>query len=609
MYLPYALALALLLAPGPALGQAHKGGKRQEKPIFAWKLGPEDFAWFRVDRKQNGRVTARNSRTLGRYPRRVPTHGVFGWEVTGDPGYFQTWVLSLVPFSVGTSLRGLDKVREGDKKVRFVFGSLVNYGLVELRGKWTTVSVEGDKAVQEGAFKFYQPDRPVRMGRILFPKRKGKGSLLGFRLSIHRVFDFKKGVIEKIQAVLEGSLSGGGRGWQGPERAYKLENTYTFKEIFKHRYTGFKKDVVAAIEGGVKEIRGDLRRRGRFHRVNPRNRRDYEPGYIALALLTLVKAEVDRKDPLVLKCVNYLRKNPVLNTYSLGIALMAFEAYYAPLGERDDLIAGRITKPYLRHVPPGDLKIMKRWAKRLMDYVDPRVDKGYMARWRYVGERSYDNSNTQYAVLGLHSASLCGINIPPNYFRGAAAHFIKDQEKSGPFWPLPAVIHYVDLARMKKGGKNYGMRSTSKTQARGFPYIGNRGVAGSMTTAGLATLTIARSDAHLGRLGVKGMRSALNMGYTWLYKNFTVRENPGRGYTWHYYYLYGLERAMELAAIARLGDRDWYWEGAMQLLCARNPRRGGWEGLTDTCFAVLFLKKSQLPVVTGRSSRRRKKRR
>ncbi len=609
MYPRYAPAAALLLLAGFTPSPAQRPGQPREKAVFTWKLGPEDFAWFRVDRKQNGRVTIKNDRTTGRFPRRVGTHGVFGWEVTGDPGYFQTWELSLVPFSVGTSLRDLDRVKVGEKRVRFVYGNLVNYGLVELRGKWKTLSVEDGKAVQEGTFKFYQPDRPVRLGRRIFPKKGGRGSLAGMKLTVRRTFDARRGVIEKIHAVLEGSLSGGQRGWQGPERAYKVEDTYTFRKIFPHRYQGFEKDVIDAIRGGVREIRGDMKRRGRFHRVNPRNKRDYEPGYVALALLTLVKAEVNRRDPLVLKCLNYLRKNPVLNTYSLGIALMAFEAYYAPPGERDDLIAGRISKPYLRHVPPADLKIMERWTRRLENYVDPRVDKGYIARWRYVGERSYDNSNSQYAVLGLHSATLCGIKVPLNYFRGAAAHYIKDQEKSGPYWPMPAIIHYTDLPRLKKEGKSYGFRSTAKTQARGFPYLGNSGVAGSMTTAGLATLTIARSESHMGRVGIRGMRSALNSGYTWLYMNFTVRENPGRGFRWHYYYLYGLERAMELAGIARLGPRDWYWEGAIQLLCDRARRRGGWEGITDTCFAVLFLKKAQLPVVTGRSARRRGKRR
>ena len=605
MHPHYVLALSLLLPFGPASpSPASQAGKSKEKAYFAWKLGPEDFAWFGLDRKENGRLRVKNSRITGRFPRRAGTKGVFGWEVTGEPGYFQTGVLGLVPFSVGTSFRGLDQVKVGVKRARFVFGDLINYGLVELRGKWKTTSVEGGKATQEGSFKFYQPERPVRLGRIVFPKKRGRRSLLGFRLNVTRVFDYRKGVIEKIQAVLEGSFSGGGRGWRGPERPYKLEDSYTLKKVFPYRYKGFEKDVVAAIDGGVREIRSDMRRRGRFHGVRAGNKRDYEPGYVALALLTLVKAEVDHKDPLVQKCVEYLRRNPVLNTYSLGLSLMAFEAYYAPLGERDDLISGRISKPYLRHVPSPDLAIMKRWTKRLESYVDPRVDKAYIARWRYVGERSYDNSNTQYAVLGLHSATLCGIKVPPNFFRGAAAHFIKDQEKSGPLWAMPAIIHYVDLERMKKGGKNYGMRSTAKIQARGFPYLGKRGVAGSMTTAGLATLTIARSDAHGGIRGTRGMQAALNMAYTWLYMHFTVRENPGRGMTWHYYYLYGLERAMELAAIARLGPRDWYWEGAIHLLCDRFRRRGGWEGLTDTCFAVLFLKKAQLPVITGRPVKR-----
>ena len=60
-----------------------------------------------------------------------------------------------------------------------------------------------------------------------------------------------------------------------------------------------------------------------------------------------------------------------------------------------------------------------------------------------------------------------------------------------------------------------------------------------------------------------------------------------------------------LAGVALLHDRDWYYQGALQLL-ALQSRNGSWPAeqrgrqmLDATCFAVLFLKKAALPPTTG----------
>ena len=69
----------------------------------------------------------------------------------------------------------------------------------------------------------------------------------------------------------------------------------------------------------------------------------------------------------------------------------------------------------------------------------------------------------------------------------------------------------------------------------------------------------------------------------------------------------GLERSCELATIARLHDRDWYYEGGLQLL-SQQQGNGSFRAehpssllLDTTCFAVLFLAKSTVVApVTGR---------
>ena len=46
-----------------------------------------------------------------------------------------------------------------------------------------------------------------------------------------------------------------------------------------------------------------------------------------------------------------------------------------------------------------------------------------------------------------------------------------------------------------------------------------------------------------------------------------------------------------------IGDRDWYHEGAIALLAHQDPS-GAWGGsVYDTCFALMFLKRSTPPSV------------
>ena len=104
--------------------------------------------------------------------------------------------------------------------------------------------------------------------------------------------------------------------------------------------------------------------------------------------------------------------------------------------------------------------------------------------------------------------------------------------------------------------------------------------------------------------------------------NYSIKGNHPVGEQWHYYYLYGLERALVIAEKQMLGERDWYVEGA-RLLTEAQLKDGYWSPsgslgphapagtrmpIADTCFALLFLKRAAFkakrpplegPVVTG----------
>jgi len=77
-----------------------------------------------------------------------------------------------------------------------------------------------------------------------------------------------------------------------------------------------------------------------------------------------------------------------------------------------------------------------------------------------------------------------------------------------------------------------------------------------------------------------------------------------------FYYLYGLERACMLAAVASLGEVAWWEDGAERML-ARRKESGAFVSLSrnngrgraeiDTCFALLFLRRAVFRTVDRRA--------
>jgi hypothetical protein len=224
--------------------------------------------------------------------------------------------------------------------------------------------------------------------------------------------------------------------------------------------------------------------------------------------------------------------------------------------------------------------------------------------WRYP-HGGIDLSNTQYALLGLAAARRCGVPVKREVFVKAAKHLFASQEKEG---PKVRRIKHVDA------GKGYAKRYATNMYdfARGWGYTPGGRATGSMTTAGVSSLAICRSELMTWP-GWKGefahdMERSIRDGLAWLAHHFTVKRNPGRG-GWHYYYLYGLERAGTLAAQKFMGDHDWYREGA-EYLVGRQHATGPWnlggrrearDTLADTCFALLFLRRATVPVKVPRA--------
>ena len=197
------------------------------------------------------------------------------------------------------------------------------------------------------------------------------------------------------------------------------------------------------------------------------------------------------------------------------------------------------------------------------------------------GPERGDNSNAQYAALGLRACASAGIQLPDEVFSAGAKWWEKNQGKDG----------------------GWGYADAGQT---GDPSHG------SMTAGGVASLIIFR---HLLRQDTV-KHPPIKKGLEWIGSNFSVTENSNyaRPYQWHHYWLYGIERAGILGGTEKLGDHWWYSEGADHLLKAQNQKDGSWiseqngmesvgGAVADTAFAILFLRRATKPlpkVATGK---------
>jgi hypothetical protein len=383
----------------------------------------------------------------------------------------------------------------------------------------------------------------------------------------------------------------------------------------------FRAKVTEAIVRGTERLREHLKQPTEdLLRAEPADgERSYHSGRLAIGLLALLKGGVPKDDEVVQRGLAELRQRALIDTYSLANAIMTLEALYIPPTESSDLRAGSIDRPRKRVLAAEDRALMQRWVDVLRDNIDTRVDPDALLRFNYIRGDRFDNSVNQYGLLGLYSAHLCGIEIKPITWEAAANHLLTCQIGDGQKVELD-LVDYRTHARRQADPELKITGAKVPSRANGWWYHEGKDqgewapTRGSMTCAGITGLAICQAalqdhpNLKRPKLTAEATR-ARSDAFAWLALHMTPRYHPGEmahQQQWFYYYLYGLERAALLSGVALIQDRDWYFEGAMVLILSQKAD-GNWPGeihidqlIERNAMAILFLKQSTLPVLTGK---------
>jgi len=198
--------------------------------------------------------------------------------------------------------------------------------------------------------------------------------------------------------------------------------------------------------------------------------------------------------------------------------------------------------------------------------------------WRYgqAAANDQDLSATQFVLLAFRAASQAGFPV----------------EKVAPkTWEWAA--NFVKQAQVGEGG---------------FAYRVGEAWSAGMDACGVGSLLICKEQLQLAKMQVPPwIDGAIEKGIGHLDQVFSAQENKGYhdGSSNHFYYLYAVERVGDLTGRKVFNQMDWYVRGAT-MLCDSQAQNGSWTDSTTyeprdvlgTCFALLFLKRATIPVIT-----------
>jgi RNA polymerase sigma factor (sigma-70 family) len=334
----------------------------------------------------------------------------------------------------------------------------------------------------------------------------------------------------------------------------------------ERRLSELGKQVEPAVKQGVAFLKSQQQPDGSWTDVE----NDARTGMTSLVVLALLAAGEKPDSPSIRKSLEYLRgfrPNDLHSTYAISLQTMAYAA--AEPAKDIRRIGANVEWLEDAQIKPGELQF---WP----------------GSWSYSETkrgRPGDNSNTQYALLGLHAASEVGVPVKQTVWDLSRGYWERSQKRDGSWSYTPD--SNVPTASMTCAG----ISSSAAVRAKH-----ERDCAGEIY-----------QDGAVQNCGAGGPDFVLQRGTDWLANHFRVDENFGAGKQWTFYYLYVLERAGRLTGNRFFGKFDWFRLGAVELVRAQLKESGGWhgalverEGVLATSFALLFLAKGSAPVLINK---------
>jgi hypothetical protein len=291
-----------------------------------------------------------------------------------------------------------------------------------------------------------------------------------------------------------------------------------------------------------------------------------------IVLYTLVYAGVDEKDEEFAKLLKSVLESKLESVYRVAIQALALEAIDAARYQQRIAQCGQFLVD--NQCENGQWSYGKEvavdpWAPQEAGGAGTKSRKHIVIKRRSRGPATGDNSNAQVALLGLRACMEADVVVPAETFAAAEKWWLTTQNKDG--------------------GWDYRQGRTRVEHSYG-----------AMTAGGASSLAICK---HYLKKEWK-RDPAISRALAWLGANFSVTSHPKfdwkiPSHGWVHYWLYALERAGMLCEAEKLGTRDWYAEGAGKLLEAQG-KDGAWDGdrdkITNTCFAILFLRRATKPL-------------
>ena len=325
-------------------------------------------------------------------------------------------------------------------------------------------------------------------------------------------------------------------------------------------------DVAQAIERGMAFIKKQQEPGGNWSYAFNHN---HNLGITALAGLALLENGADRLDPAVSSAEETIKVLAIRSnqTYDLALAILFLARVQGPgsgdgHGKNEALIRRLASR-----LDSGDQGGMWSYTVPFDAREESDEDKKTRRR-RTSGEHRIqaagDNSNTQFALLGMWAAGRHGFD-PNEALESIDGHFRSTENQDGHWGYLP-----------------------------------NQWGTESMTCAGLMGLAIGAARPHLAERQTARARGAALANDPIFTSALAAVTNDAKriGPQSEIYYLWSLERVCVALGLRQLSGFDWYATGAAELL--RRQREDGswpderWGSLPNSCLALLFLRKANL---------------